>query len=57
MNDKKETNHNFDFYAGFLRGAENYIARWEMRGDDWDSVPNPARNLRFLDFPIRFAAV
>ena len=26
-------------------------------GNDWDSVPNPARNLRFLDFPYRFAAV
>ena len=22
----------------------------------WDSVPNPAKNLRFLNFPIRFAA-
>ena len=22
------------------------------RGNDWDAVPNPAKNLRFLDFPL-----
>ena len=22
-----------------------------LRGNDWDAVPNPAKNLRFLDFP------
>ena len=26
-------------------------------GNDWGFAPNPTRNLRFLDFPARFAAV
>ena len=27
-----------------------------QKGNDWGAAPNPTRNLRFLDFPIRFAA-
>jgi len=32
-----------------VHGKTSFLIK---RKDDWDSVQNPARNLRFLDFPL-----
>ena len=36
--------------------AERAEPKKAKKGNDWGFAPNPTRNLRFLDFPIRFAA-
>ena len=39
------TDSAFLLYAARSAGAD-------VKGDVWDSVPSPAENLRFLDFPL-----
>ena len=30
---------------------ERFVPAFILEKNEWDSVPHPARNLRFLDFP------
>jgi len=37
--------------------CKEYDRKEREKGNVWGFTPHPTRNLRFLDFPVRFAAV
>ncbi len=46
MNDKKETNHNFCFYAGFSRNTAKYTQVEKIRENVWGGGASDAALFR-----------